>query len=89
MREPELLVHPDAAKRAGITHGAKIDVVSPHGRITIRAVVTPDVHPECVLMPAGWHEANPNRLISNAVRDPISAFPALRSGICRLEPRTG
>ena len=83
--EPELLVHPDAAKRAGITHGAKIEVVSPHGRITIRAVVTEDVHPECVVMPAGWAQANPNWLISNAVRDPISAFPALRSGVCRLE----
>ena len=85
LREPELLVHPEAAKRAGIAHGAKIDVISPHGRITIRAVVTDDVHPECVVMPAGWHEANPNLLISNSVRDPISAFPALRSGVCRLE----
>ena len=87
LTEPELLVHPDAAKRAGISHGAKIDVVSPHGRLSIRAVVTADVHPECAVMPAGWHEANPNVLISNSVRDPISAFPALRSGICRLEPR--
>ena len=85
LKEPELLVHPSAAELAGIVHGAKIDVVSPHGRISIRAVVTEDVHPECVVMPAGWHEANPNLLISNAVRDPISAFPALRSGICRLE----
>ena len=88
LREPEILVHPEAARRAGIVHGTKVDVVSPHGRISIRAVVTPDVHPECVVMPAGWHESNPNLLISNAVRDPISAFPALRSGICRLEPRT-
>jgi anaerobic selenocysteine-containing dehydrogenase len=87
LKEPELLVHPSAAKLAGISHGARIDVVSPHGRISIRAVVTEDVHPECVVMPAGWDEANPNLLISNAVRDPISAFPALRSGICRLERR--
>ena len=87
LREPELLVHPLAAQAAGVTHGAHLDLVSPHGRITLRAVVTEDVHPECVVMPAGWHQANPNRLISNARRDPISAFPALRSGVCRLEPR--
>ena len=87
LKEPELLVHPNAAKAAGITHGTKIDVVSPHGRISIRAVITADVHPESVVMPAGWDEANPNLLISNAARDPISAFPALRSGVCRLEVR--
>ena len=51
------------------------------------AVVTADVHPESVVMPAGWDEANPNLLISNAACDPISAFPALRSGGCRLESR--
>ncbi len=87
LREPELLVHPDAAKAAGITHGATIDVVSPVGRISIRAVVTDDVHPESVVMPAGWDQANPNRLIATEQRDPISGFPAFRSGICRLEPR--
>jgi anaerobic selenocysteine-containing dehydrogenase len=85
MREPELLVHPDAARSAGITHGEKVTLISPHGRITIRAVLTSDVHPECVVMPAGWHQANPNLLISNSARDPISGFPALRSGVCRIE----
>ncbi|MDP3157361.1 MAG: molybdopterin-dependent oxidoreductase [Archangium sp.] len=83
MGEAELLVHP----RLGIVDGSMVDVVSPHGRISIRAVVTEDVHPECVVMPAGWAEANPNLLISNSARDPISGFPALRSGVCRLEVR--
>lgn len=86
MREPELLIHPDAAAKAGVTHGTRVAVVSPHGRIEIRAVVTKDVHPECVVMPAGWAQANPNRLISDEKRDPISGFPAFRSGVCRVEP---
>jgi anaerobic selenocysteine-containing dehydrogenase len=81
MREPELLVH----SSLGIADGARVEVVSPHGRITIRAVVTDNVHPECVVMPAGWAEANPNRLIAGDDRDPISGFPAFRSGVCRLE----
>ncbi|MFZ5438685.1 MAG: molybdopterin-containing oxidoreductase family protein [Myxococcota bacterium] len=88
LREPELLVHPEAAKRAGITHGTQIDVVSPVGRITIRAVVTEDVHPETVVMPSGWEQANPNLLVPTGHRDPISGFPAFRSAICRLERRT-
>lgn len=86
MREPELLIHPGAAAKAGVTHGTRVAVVSPHGRIELRAVVTKDVHPECVVMPAGWAQANPNRLISDEKRDPISGFPAFRSGACRVEP---
>jgi anaerobic selenocysteine-containing dehydrogenase len=49
------------------------------------ALVTEEVHPECAVMPAGFPEANPNRLISADLRDPISGFPAFRSGICRIE----
>lgn len=86
LREPELLVHPTAAAKFGVQHGQRVAVVSPHGRIELRAVVTEDVHPECVVMPAGWDQANPNRLIAGKDRDPISAFPALRSGVCRVEP---
>jgi anaerobic selenocysteine-containing dehydrogenase len=86
MREPEALIHPSVAKKTGVVTGSQVDLVSPHGRITLRAVVTRDVHPECVVMPAGWHQANPNMLISDEKRDPISGFPAFRSGICRLEP---
>jgi anaerobic selenocysteine-containing dehydrogenase len=86
MREPELLIHPDAATKAGVQHGTRVAVVSPYGRIEIRAVVTKDVHPECVVMPAGWAQANANWLISAEKRDPISGFPAFRSGSCRVEP---
>lgn len=89
MREPEALVHPTVAQKAGIVSGTPIDIVSPHGRITMRAVVTPDVHPECIVMPAGWHQANPNLLIADDKRDPISGFPAFRSGVCRVEPHRG
>ncbi len=86
MREPELLLHPEVARAARIVHGSKVTVVSPYGRVSLRAVVTHDVHPGCVVMPAGWAEANANLLISSSKRDPISGFPAFRSGICRVEP---
>jgi anaerobic selenocysteine-containing dehydrogenase len=86
MREPELLVHPEVASAAGVKHGSPVDVVSAHGRVTLRAVVTTDVRVDCVVMPAGWEEANPNRLIGGSRRDPLSGFPAFRSGACRVEP---
>jgi anaerobic selenocysteine-containing dehydrogenase len=86
MREPELLIHPTTAQKAGVVHGQRVVVVSPYGRLSVRGVVTPNVHPECVVMPAGWSEANPNVLISDAKRDAISGFPAFRSGRCRIEP---
>ena len=85
MRAPEALVHPTVAAGLNLTTGALVDVVSPSGRVTLTAVVTTDVHPECVVMPAGWKEANANLLVSHERRDPISGFPAFRSGVCRLE----
>ncbi len=89
MREPEALLHPAAAKAAGVRHGQRVELVSPYGRIRLRAVVTEDVHPECVVAPAGWEEANPSLLLSAMKRDPISGFPAFRSGVCRVEPLAG
>ncbi len=86
MRENELLVHPDAAQRCRLTHGGRATVTTPAGRIAIRVVVTEDVHPEAVVMAAGWADANPNRLVDGSKFDPISGFPAFRSAICRVEP---
>lgn len=85
MREAEVLVHPEAAARFGVTHGQRVKVSSPAGSIVLRLVVTKDVHPECAVMSAGWAEANANVLIETGRRDPVSGFPAFRSGVCRVE----
>jgi len=85
MPEPLAEIHPDAARRAGIVDGERIAVVSPHGRIELRARVTARVHPECVVVPAGWSDANVNLLTDDAALDPISGFPLFRSGVCRIE----
>jgi len=85
MREAEVLLHPDAAARFGVAHGQKVKLTSPAGAITLRLVVTKDVHPECAVMSAGWAEANANLLIEAGKRDPVSGFPAFRSGVCRVE----
>jgi anaerobic selenocysteine-containing dehydrogenase len=85
MPKPLAELHPDAARRAGIADGDRIAVVSPHGRIKLHAHVTTRVHPECVVVPAGWSDANANLLTDDAALDPISGFPLFRSGVCRVE----
>jgi anaerobic selenocysteine-containing dehydrogenase len=90
--EPVVRVHPDAAHAAGVGHGERVAIVSPVGRVELRLSVTRDVRAEVAVMPAGWEEANANLLVNGERRDPISGFPAFRSGVCRIEPiaeRTG
>ena len=84
--EPVVRVHPDAAATAGVHHGKRVAVVSPVGRVELRLAVTTDVRADLAVMQAGWEEANANLLIDGERRDPISGFPAFRSGVCRLEP---
>jgi anaerobic selenocysteine-containing dehydrogenase len=85
---PLVEVHPAAARRAGITDGDRVAVVSPHGRIVLHAKITTSIHPECVVVPAGWSDANANLLTSAEELDPVTGFPTLRSGVCRLEAQS-
>ena len=83
--EPVVRVHPDAARSAGVAHGERVAIVSPVGQVELRLAVTTDVRPDVAVMPAGWEEANANLLVDADCRDPISGFPAFRSGVCRVE----
>jgi formate dehydrogenase (coenzyme F420) alpha subunit len=83
--EPVVRVHPDAARGARVADGERVAVVSPVGRVELRLVVTTDVQPDVAVMPAGWEEANANLLVDADLLDPISGFPAFRSGVCRVE----
>lgn len=85
MREPEVLLHADRARAAGLSDGQWVAILSPHGRVEMRLRVTTDVHPDAAVAPSGWETANVNLLHDPGRRDPISGFPAFRSGICRIE----
>lgn len=86
MRTAEVIVHDEVARTVGLQGGGRVRLVSPYGSLEATAVVTHDVQKECVVIPAGFADANANRLISPDKRDPISGFPAFRSGVCRVEP---
>lgn len=83
---PEVELHPQAARAAGVQQGQRVAVVTPVGRIELGVRVTEDVHPEAAVLPAGWSEANANELTDDGRLDPLSGFPAFRSGVCRVEP---
>ena len=61
------------------------DCDGPSARPLRVLAVTTDVRPDVAMMPAGWQEANANLLIDGERRDPITGFPAFRSGVCRIE----
>lgn len=84
--EPEALIHPEAARLANVKDREPVAIVSPHGRVVMRARITDGVHREVVVIPAGWSSASANLLTDPDRRDPISGFPAFRSSVCRVEP---
>ncbi|MBI3184342.1 MAG: molybdopterin-dependent oxidoreductase [Myxococcales bacterium] len=86
MPEPLAELHPEAARRAGVKDGQRVAVVSLRGRIVLRARVTERIHPETVVLPAGWENANANLLTDGGQLDPLTGFPAYRSLTCRVEP---
>ena len=83
--EPLLEIHPDTAGRYGIADEDWVDLESARGRITVKARLSEDLHPQIVTMMYGWAEANVNYLTDDTSRDPISGFPNLRSILCRIE----
>ena len=86
MPRPVAEIHPEVAKRVSVEDGATVVVVSPRGRVLFEARVTDRVHPGCVVIPAGWSEANANLLTDEKYLDPVTGFPGFRSGVCRIEP---
>jgi anaerobic selenocysteine-containing dehydrogenase len=89
MPEPEVLLHPDAARSAGVRDGERVAIVAPLGRVEMKIRVTTEVRPDVAVAPAGWESANVNVLHDAERLDPISGFPAFRSGVCRIERAPG
>ena len=52
--EPLLEIHPDTAEKYGIVNGGKVCVENWLGKITVKALVTPVIHPGVVMAEHGW-----------------------------------
>ena len=56
-RDPEVEMHPEAARTRGIAAGDWVQVVTPHGGVRARARLNADLHPDVVCGQHGWWQA--------------------------------
>jgi anaerobic selenocysteine-containing dehydrogenase len=77
---PEVLVHPDDARRCGIEDGADVLVRSAHGEVRGPVRIDGAVGRGHVSVPHGWGDTNVNVLTSKDDVDPVTGMP-LYSGL--------
>ena len=53
-KEPVMEIHPDTAEKYGIRHGEMVCIENWLGKITVKALVTPVIHPGVVMAEHGW-----------------------------------
>ncbi len=82
--EGRVEIHPDDARRLGITNGERVRVTSRRGSIEPVAWVTDRVSAGLLFMPFHYVEAPANRL-TNTILDPIAGIPELKVAAARLE----
>ncbi|MDQ8701736.1 molybdopterin-dependent oxidoreductase [Streptomyces sp. LHD-70] len=82
---PFVEVHPDLARRLGVSAGEPVRVVSRRGSAEAEARVTSAVRPDTVFMPFHWGGAGrANTLVGDAL-DPLSRMPEFKVSAVRLE----
>ncbi len=77
-------INPEAAARLGIEEGEELVISSRRGRITIKALLTKQVHPRAVFIPFHFAEAAANVLTNDAL-DPEADIPELKVCAVRIE----
>jgi anaerobic selenocysteine-containing dehydrogenase len=72
---PEVLMHPDDARTAGVADGEAVEVASETGRVRLAARITETMQPGVVSISHGWADTNVNVLISSRDLDPLTGMP--------------
>lgn len=92
---PTVQMHPFDAEARGIDPDDVVQVVTPRGRVRVRARVTEDIVRGVIevsmggggpLGPAQWQEANVNDLTDAENYDPISGFPVYKALLADVVP---
>jgi anaerobic selenocysteine-containing dehydrogenase len=95
--KPNILIHPEDARKRGIQHGDKVWVKTRRGKVSFYAKVTEKIVKGVIeanmggggpLQPKAWKEANVNELTDSENRDPISGFPVFKALLCEVEKDT-
>ncbi len=88
--EPYIEINPEDAARHSIRHGWLARLVSRHGSLTARAIVTPAQRRGSVFVPIHWSDQNAIAArvgaLVNSVTDPVSGQPEFKQTPVRLEP---
>ena len=85
-KQPEAFIeiHPRDARKRGIAHEDRVEVVSRRGRIELRAVISRQVRPGCIWMPLHFAEARAN-VLTNDAGDAITGTAEYK--VCAAEVR--
>jgi formate dehydrogenase alpha subunit len=82
-------IHPDDAKRLGISDGLMVEVVTTRGKVTTPAKVTPDIGKGWLFMPFHFEEGPANMLTIDEL-DPLAKIPEYKvcaANIRRLQAK--
>lgn len=81
---PRIQMNTKDAESRGIKDGQPVKISSPRGVVEMIAEVTDDILAGVVHAYHGWADANINELTDDQQLDPITGFPAYKSGLCQV-----
>jgi assimilatory nitrate reductase catalytic subunit len=87
--EPLLEIHPQLARKQGISDGDWVRVESRRGVLTVRARVVATIRPDTVFVPYHWAGAKSVNQVTVSAQDPISKIPEFKVCAVRLVRQYG
>jgi len=87
--EPLAEIHPDTAKKYGISDGDMMTIETVKGKIEIKTKTTKDLLPGILSIPHGWEIANANELTELEPRDPVTGYTEMKALLCRISKAEG
>ena len=82
--EPMVEIHPDDARRLDIHDGDLVEVYSPSGSVTVKAMLTHRIHTGTVEVAHGYTEANISQVVSDQHQNPYTGFPGYKASRCNI-----
>lgn len=83
-KEPLVEIHEKDAAALGIKEGDKVELYSPYGTVTAKAMLTAKIHEGTLQIGHGYTEANSSILMSDKHLDPYSGFPGYKAMRCNI-----
>ena len=77
-------LHPEDAKKLGVSNCEKVRVLSRRGNIEIPSMVTEDIKPGVVFIPFHFKECAAN-LLTNGALDPVAKIPEYKACAVKIE----